>query len=42
MISGGVSDLHSMGKWNLSHIKDELVKKEYENVIDRSMMDSIF
>jgi 3-deoxy-7-phosphoheptulonate synthase len=35
MIAGGVSDLHSMGKWNLSHIKDELVKKEYENVIDK-------
>jgi 3-deoxy-7-phosphoheptulonate synthase len=35
MIAGGVSDLHSMGKWNLSHIKDELVRKEYENVIDK-------
>jgi 3-deoxy-7-phosphoheptulonate synthase len=35
MIAGGVSDLHSMGKWNLTHIKDELIRKEYENVIDK-------
>jgi 3-deoxy-7-phosphoheptulonate synthase len=35
MIAGGVSDLHSMAKWNLSHIKDDLVRQEYVNVIDK-------
>jgi len=37
MIAGGVSDLHDSRKWNLTHIKDETVRKEYEYVIDRIM-----
>jgi 3-deoxy-7-phosphoheptulonate synthase len=37
MIAGGVSNLHDSRKWNLSHIKDDSVRKEYENVIDRIM-----
>jgi 3-deoxy-7-phosphoheptulonate synthase len=37
MIAGGVSNLHDSRKWNLSHIKNDSVRKEYENVIDRIM-----
>jgi 3-deoxy-7-phosphoheptulonate synthase len=35
MIAGGVSNLHDSRKWNLSHIKNDIVRKEYEHVIDR-------
>jgi 3-deoxy-7-phosphoheptulonate synthase len=37
MIAGGVSDLHDSRKWNLTHIKDDVVRGEYEHVIDRIM-----
>jgi len=35
MIAGGVSDLHAQRTWNLTHIKDDTVRKEYEKIIDK-------
>jgi len=35
MIAGGVSNLHDPAKWNLDHIKDTEIRREYERVIDR-------
>jgi len=35
MISSGIADLHHPRQWDLGHVLDETVKKEYENIIER-------